>query len=346
MDDYTARPFANIGDACGEPFSIDELIETKKDRLHYKVEEIFWLGLNYAVYRSEKGMSVQFSDCHVEAKAQRSRFTEISPELCELRHLTSEMRSRSLLGYPLRASRKSASLYEQDMAEAVMLVMEEKSKEGKRIARQALRMAVERVTNDNTVTYFAWCLLSCVKWSAVGLALAAVVSQVPQLHAPELPLHLHVVAAMFGATGAMLSVASRLQSFQLEPCHQSSMNILMGYTRIGFGFLASPVLLLLASTSVDHPLGLNPTLWTGAAVIGLIGGFAERLIPNILLRTASQIQSPAGTPVQAARMKEMELGAAHRLVEKQADDDEVKTQLNAARPLKRDPNIARRNELA
>ena len=66
-----------------------------------------------------------------------------------------------------------------------MLVMDEKSKEGKQIARQALRMAVERVTNDNTVTYFAWCLLSWVMWSAVGLALAAVVSQVPQLHAPD-----------------------------------------------------------------------------------------------------------------------------------------------------------------
>src|SRR6476620_7901871 len=126
MDDYTARPYVNISSTCGKPFSIDELIETKKDRLHYKVEEIFWLGLNYAVYRSEKGMSVQFSDCHVEAKAQRSRFTEISPELCELRHLTSEMRSRSLFGYPLRASRKSASLYEQDMAQAVSLVLEEK----------------------------------------------------------------------------------------------------------------------------------------------------------------------------------------------------------------------------
>ena len=219
--------------------------------------------------------------------------------------------------------------------------MEEKSKEGKQIARQALRMAVERVTNDNTVTYFAWCLLSWVMWSAVGLVLAAVVSQVPQLHAPELPLHLN--AAMFGATGAMLSVASRLQSFQLEPCHQSSMNILTGCTRIGFGVLAGPILFLLASTILHQPI-LNLDQQTGAAVVGLVGGFAERLIPNILLRTASQIQSPAGTPVQAARMKEMELGAIHRLVENQADDDKVKTQLNAARPLKQ--YNARRNEPA
>jgi hypothetical protein len=302
MDDYTAG-FAAISDACAEPFSIDELIETKRDRLHYKVEEIFWRGLNYAIYRSEKGVSVQFSDCPLEAKAQRSRFTEISPELCELRHLTSEMRSRSLFGYPLRASRKPASLYEHDMAQAVMLVMEEKSKEGKQIARQALRMAVERVTNDNTVTYFAWCLLSWAMWSIVGFAAAALVSEVPWLHTAELPLPLYLVAAMFGATGAMLSVASRLQSFQLKPCHQSSMNVLMGYTRIGFGFLAGPVLLLFASTIVDHPLGLDPTLWSGAAVVGLVGGFAERLIPNILLRTASQIQSPAGTPVQAARTR-------------------------------------------
>ena len=301
MDDYTARPFVNISDACGKPFSIDELIETKRDRLHYKVEEIFWRGLDYAVYRSEKGISVQFSDRPVEAEAQRSRLTEISPELCELRHLTSEMRSRSLFGYPLRASRESASLYEQNMAQAVSLVLEEKGKEGKRIARQALRMAVERVTNDNTVTYFAWCLLSWAIWSAVGFVLAAVLSQVPQLDVPQ-GLQ-YVVAAMFGATGAMLSVASRLQSFQLEPCHQSSMNILMGCTRIGFGVLAGPILFVLASTILYQPMGLNLDPQTGAAVVGLVGGFAERIIPNILLRTAGQIQSPAGTPVQAARTR-------------------------------------------
>jgi len=301
MDDYTARPFVNISSTCGKPVSIDELIETKRDRLHYRVEEIFWRGLDYAVYRSEKGISVQFSDCPVEAEVQRSRLTEISPELCELRHLTSEMRSRSLFGYPLRASRESASLYEQNMAQAVSLVLEEKGKEGKWIARQALRMAVERVTNDNTVTYFAWCLLSWAIWSAVGFVLAAVLSQVPQLDVPQ-GLQ-YVVAAMFGATGAMLSVASRLQSFQLEPCHQSSMNILMGCTRIGFGVLAGPILFVLASTILYQPMGLNLDPQTGAAVVGLVGGFAERIIPNILLLTVSQIQSPAGTPVQAARTR-------------------------------------------
>jgi hypothetical protein len=51
-----------------------------------------------------------------------------------------------------------------------------------------------------------------------------------------------------GAYSRSISGVSFDQSFQLEPCHQSSMNILTGCTRIGLGVLAGPILFLLAST--------------------------------------------------------------------------------------------------
>ena len=54
------------------------------------------------------------------------------------------------------------------------------------------------------------------------------------------------------------------------------MNILTGCTRIGLGVLAGPILFLLASTILHQPMGLNLDLQTGAAVVGLVGGFAER----------------------------------------------------------------------
>lgn len=36
-----------------------------------------------------------------------------------------------------------------------------------------------------------------------------------------------------------------------------------------------------------------------ARVLGLIGGFAERLIPNLLPRTIDNVESSVGTPAQA-----------------------------------------------
>jgi hypothetical protein len=103
-------------------------------------------------------------------------------------------------------------------------------------------------------------------------------------------------------------VATRLQAFQLKPCQQSNMNYLMGGTRVGIGIMAGLILLLLGPAILSEPMkrlvamidGTDVSL-QGAAVLGLIGGFAERLIPNLLVRTVDKVESPAGTPVQAVR---------------------------------------------
>jgi hypothetical protein len=251
---------------------------------------------------------VQFSDSPEVEADQRSRFTAISPELCELRYLTDEMRSEWNFGFWPAVGSHPSSLYEHNMAQALMLVMENKIPEGKQIAQQALKMAVDRVTNDNTILYFGHCL----RFWIISIVLLAMVGALARHGIHWQLLSIYVVAAMAGATGAVLSVAIRLQAFQFKPCHQSTMNYLMSMTRVGMGLIAGPILLLLGSTILKGPISaLVPlmTEWPGAAVLGLVGGFAERLIPNLLMRTVGQIESPAGTPVQAVRNETMQADA-------------------------------------
>jgi hypothetical protein len=311
MDDHTATGLAgrmtDEGGPCTKPFLLCDLMEGKKDKLGCEVEEILWIGRDYAIYRSRKGVYVQFSDSPQEAAVQRSRFTEISPELCELRYLTYQMHSAWNFGFGPR--RHPSSLYDHNLAQAVMLVMEEKVAEGKKLAQQALTMAVQRVTNDNTVRYLGCCLICWILPIAAGIFLLT--------RNPPQELQIFVVAAMSGATGAVLSVATRLQSFQLQPCNQSNMNYWMGGTRVGIGLLAGLILVLLGPTNLSESMrGLIPTMngtelqWQGAAVLGLIGGFAERLIPNLLSRTVDKIDAPVGTPVQAVRSEARQRDAA------------------------------------
>src|SRR5262249_27153601 len=199
---------------CAKPFLLCQLREGQNDKLEHLVEEIFWIGQQYAVYRSEKGVYVQFSDSPDVEAVQRSRFTAISPELCELRYLTYEMRSNPFR-FRSQTGRNPSSLYEHNMAQAVMLVMEEKADQGRELAKQALKMAITRVTNDNTVKYLGCCLLC---WGAFIIAgIGSLGSH------PSDGLQAFIVAAMAGVTGAMLSVATRLQNFELHPCQQSSM---------------------------------------------------------------------------------------------------------------------------
>jgi hypothetical protein len=297
MDDLTV-----ISDArtCTRPLLLCELAVDKPDRLHNTVREIFWAGMNYAIYCSDKGVEVQFSDNPEEEKQQRNKFTEICPELCELRYLTSQMRSRIHIPFwPIHRT-PGDTLFEHNMAQAVMLIMEDKIEEGKQIAQKALAMAVRRVTMNNTIRYVRMSLVfSFISIAAGAFALTFRASLGAMGSA-------YVVAGMFGATGAVLSIATRLEAFQLQPCDESKMNYWMSATRVGMGMISAITLLLLANTVLDDPFHkLYPNLvwasWQSAALLGLIGGFAERLIPNLLNQTAGKMGPTDGTPVQAVR---------------------------------------------
>jgi hypothetical protein len=290
-------PTADKVGPCGRTFRLCDLVEGKEDKLGHVVEEILWIGQCYAIYCSKTGMHVQFSDSTDEEAEQRSRFTEISPEICELRYLTPQMHSTRKFGL----NRHGPSLYDHNIAQAMMLVMEKKVEDGKQLAQQTLKMAVQRATNDNTVRYLRAAVLFGM------LAVAVCCAMLYFRHPSASELRNLVVAAMSGAIGAMLSVASRLQAFQLQPCNQSNMNYWMSVTRIAIGLVAGSILLLLSHTIFSEAMrnvvmGTNGD-WQGIVVLGLIGGFAERLVPNLLQRTADKIEAPApaGTPVQAVR---------------------------------------------
>ena len=181
-----------------------------------------------------------------------------------------------------------------------MLVMEGRADQGKQIAEKALAMAVRRVTNDNTIRYV------CV---SLGIGLIAILLGVTLLwYGVPAAASSYVVAGLAGATGAVFSVAARLQAFELKPCDESNMNAWMAGIRVGVGIVAALVLLLLGTTVLGETVGKITSMnkggqipWESAALLGLVGGFAERLIPNLLRRTGDRLESEAGTPVQAVR---------------------------------------------
>ena len=83
----------NQNEASGDLFPLNHLrSEVSWTSLGNTIQQLIWIGPEYAVYRSDEGIYVHFSDFPQEEKQQRSRFTEICPELCELRYLTAQMR--------------------------------------------------------------------------------------------------------------------------------------------------------------------------------------------------------------------------------------------------------------
>jgi hypothetical protein len=92
----------------------------------------------------------------------------------------------------------------------------------------------------------------------------------------------------------------------MKPCQQSNMNYSMAWIRIGIGLIAGLMLYL----AVGQPFSIvriDPRVvqtWEAVAVLGFLGGFAERLVSTVFGRTAAVWEDSSGTPVQAIRKSE------------------------------------------
>lgn len=297
------------GKAFNAPFLLRQLRLHHKDKLHNVVQEILWCGKNYIIYRTCQGVFVHFADDAKNQARQRKAFNKICPELCELRFLTHEMQDTGKHWYSLwRVGRRSkepgggagASLFEHNLAQAIMLLMEGDEPNARDIATAALTMAVTRSTNDNTIRYvkssIVFALMAIV---AIGISAAVAPAILPEGGS----VSTYLLAALFGVLGAAFSVITRVRSFQMKPCQQSNMNYLMAWTRIGVGLIGGLMLYLAMGKLLGNAM-INPALlrdWEVVAIIGFTGGFAERLVHTVFQRAASALEESSGTPVQAAR---------------------------------------------
>lgn len=297
----------NRGDApCQGPFPLEKLCLGKKDKLGYPVREILLRFSDYAIYRNERGIYVHFSDCPKTEAHQRCRFSTISPELCELRYLTSQMHGSRR--FRKTDGKEGESLFDHNLAQAIMLAMEGRTECAKAIVKAALAMAVNRVTNDNMIRYVRFSAIAALAISLVGVIVLA-------LHDAWAN---YIVAGLFGAFGAVFSIITRVQAFEMKPCQQSNMNDWMAGIRVGIGLMGGFMLFLICNEAVARNL-FNPAFvsadmlagWQGVALVGFLGGFAERLVRTMFKRTAEAVMDTSGTPVQLARKRLADTSPEH-----------------------------------
>jgi hypothetical protein len=298
---------SHIEESCTSPFPLANIRVGKPDKLGHRVLDILWCGTDYAVYRSERGVYVHFSDNPERAQQQRVAFTQIAPELCELRFLTSHLhRNHRRIDRPwswLGLRPADRELYDHNVAQALMLTMENKLEPAKAIAKAALTMAVRRSTNDNTIRYVRSCMIVAVVWSLFMLLAQGFLTN---------PLAVNcATASIFGAIGAAFSIITRVDAFEMKPCQQSNMNYWMSGIRIIIGIIGGVMLLLLGRTLANGAIldtrlatPLVSDRWEIAATFGFVGGFSERLVKSLLRRTEDAVVPTAGTPVQEARRME------------------------------------------
>jgi hypothetical protein len=262
------------------------------DKMGQTIGQVYLSGEDYTIYRTGQGVNVNFGDCRAREREQRARYEQISPQLCRLRFLTSQMARR----FTISRFTKSGGFYDHQIAAAIYLALQGKSNEANEILNTGLALAEERVTNENRVRYLLACLL-------VGLIPAFVLwllnrsGQMPldEVWAP------YLMAAAAGAAGAVFSIALRIQDLDLKPFAQSVMNYVMGALRVLTGFVAGTMILLIINGTVSgkgiaavltSPITeLSAESWKCIVLIGFLGGFAERLVPSLLQTLQSRVEN-------------------------------------------------------
>ena len=293
-----------------------ELEAKKPDSIGAIVESIGFRGDDYAIYRSDRGVYVHFSDNKATYRDQVAEYVKLSAQLCELRYLTNQMRSTRIPKFLRRAPR--GNLYDHNMGQALMLLMETAAqrragqtadaevteKKATDIAQRALDMAVRRNTTDNTIRYVTACVTFGLVWLVVAFLVQHFVTGVGEGTR-------YVIASAAGILGAMFSVVVRAQSLDLKPCDDSNLNYMMSCIRVSMGGIAGPILLLLVMTVFSNAvadmtdLAKDTTLTVGlvqmTVIIGILAGFAERLVPNLVQAAVDKLETRAGTPGQASQ---------------------------------------------
>lgn len=166
-------------------------------------------------------------------------------------------------------------------------------------AREVLLHAHRRVLSLLTGAGRLRYVLVCMLTSAFVVAAVSVLSYVAL---PQEQLIVPWMAAC-GSIGAFLSVSINLRSLQIDPAAPRAMTTISAVSRVVIGMIGAGFILLVARGNLV--LGLLADLNNPEALlaIGVLAGFSETFVPNVLRRVETQADvagdnSPSNKPPQ------------------------------------------------
>jgi len=293
-----------------EDFPLSNLRPGMPDKRGRMVVDVLWAVRDFKIYKTGKGISPQFSDDPEEARKQRRDYMSLGPELAELNQQISLLKNGwarwiTWLWRHLGAHEDPQLAYcERETARGIAQALSGDPDGGRQTLADLSGRISKRLGNVLRVLYFTICTAAALEITA---ALALYTSSMADPAGDTLfglNLFQLSVAAVMGALGALLSTAIGLRDLAIDPSATLTMNIAYAVQRMLVGILGAVVLhITLKSGLAGAPIGIAAPE-SGAedatyklAFLSLLAGFSERLVPNLLERTAEQ-KGPAGNAAE------------------------------------------------
>jgi hypothetical protein len=241
----------------------------------------------YAIYHAGEVM-VQFADDPVKCQAQRKSILPISAARAELNALTQGLDCREVC--------------DRQLAYALQLALDGDMDGAKTTLESAKAFVLTRRAARGRFQYLKW------SYGAAGfvVGLLCVANWLFPFQQASSDLWL---AAKGGLVGAAFSIALAIRNRTVALDTELLANVTDGTLRLLIGVIASGVLLLLLASGVlptfqigDAKFSGGDLTWQMVLIIGFVGGFLERLVPDLLDKRNSRDNGNAnavsGAPVR------------------------------------------------
>ena len=253
------------------PFRLKDVRVGNKDGRGVPVTYIYATADEYSIYHAGE-VIIQFSDDTGRAQVQRKSILPVNSIRAEVNTL--------IQGLPCRR------IYDRQLAYAMQLALDGDPDSAKAtIAATKISVLAKRAARGRC---------QYLKWSSgvtlLLLVLMVTISLLLPVHDRDPMIENLLIAGTAGLVGAAFSIAlairNRTVALDLDP----SDNAIDGILRLLIGVISAGILFLLFGNGILPALkigdaGLDAatlTSWQKVLVVGFLGGFLERLVPDLL----------------------------------------------------------------
>jgi len=266
------------------PLTLGDVRVGKKDGRGFQITRVYAVQSNeYAIYQAGE-VIVQYSDDQQKAQAQRKSILPVSAPRAEVNALVQGLACREVC--------------DRQLAYSLQLALDGDIEGAKRMVAAAKAFVLGKRAARGRFQYLNWSFGT----AAILIGLLFVASRLHPLQPASSDLWL---AGKAGLIGAAFSIALAIRDRTVALDTELVANVTDGTLRLLIGVISAGVLLLLLGCGILPSLKIGDANFSGTGltwqmvlVIGFVGGFLERLVPDLLEKKNSQ--GNGGNPAAGA----------------------------------------------
>lgn len=277
---------------------LSELEIGRKDQRDRIVIDILWSVHDFAVFKTDAGISPFFSDDETIAGAQRKNYLALGKEIAHFNFLIQLLQSETS-----NESSKLQTQFERELARGIATALTGDSVSARESILDVRKRLETILSNRARKTQFNMNISVFLGFLLCFAAVLLAESWIDAFSTGGETLKLGI-AFVTGGFGALFSTAASLRSLRVDPTVSTTMHVVFGFQRMLIGSASAVALyigyrsgvlsgLLLPTPDVETLTKVEySNYWI--AFVSLLAGFSERLVPNLLEAKADDEMEKAG----------------------------------------------------